>query len=209
MVISETHKFIFIHIPKNAGTSMASSLLNITKEKKHWAVSDLTKHQNLRDLIALNQKANILDRMVKNYDFLEYYKFAIVRNPYCRMISLFNYLKKYEIRKEIHSIDNFESFIRLLEDEGSWVSNLHSTKEQLSFLLDNDNKIAVDYIGRYEELDKTIKELNERLKLKIQLERLNYSIKNKIDNNLYYNDLTKQIVFKRFKNDFENFNYSF
>lgn len=207
MVISKKHKFIFIHIPKNAGTSIASSLTDLIKENKHWAVSNSTKHQNLRDLILIKENSSIYDKIFKDSSFLDYYKFAIVRNPYDRMISLYNYLKKYEVRKEIHTVDNFETFINLLKQNDSWVSKLHSTKLQLSYLLDSNDNIAVDYIGRYEDLNNSIKEIEEKLLIEIPLKRLNYSSKKSFDFNEYYNKSTMQIVNDKFKEDFEVFNY--
>lgn len=207
MVISKKHKFIFIHIPKNAGTSMASSLSSITKEKKHWAVSESTKHQNLRDLIFTRKNANLYNKVFNDCNFLDYYKFAIVRNPYDRMISLYNYLRKYEVRKEIHTVKDFEAFINLLKQDDSWVSKLHSTKLQLSYIVDSNNNIAVDYIGRFEELDKSIKDINKKLLIDIRLKKLNHSSSNSFDLNKYYNETTRQIVNERFLKDFETFNY--
>ena len=75
-MIIDKEKLIFIHIPKNAGTSITSyfSTQRINQPRKHASIEE------------------IKSGFPTEYE--AYKKFAIVRNPYDRMVSYFFYLKK-------------------------------------------------------------------------------------------------------------------
>lgn len=210
MVISEKFKFIFIHIPKNAGTSLSCCLREAISEKKHWAESSVTKHETLREVLAKKAQLPFYKRFFVDTDFDKYYTFAIVRNPYERMVSLFNYLKKSKVRQEIKTIESFNDFIYLLEDSTSWVSNLYSSQPQFSFLVDSNDSVRVDFIGRYERLDESVQIIKDHLKLKnFKLKRLNFSSPDTEYYKSYYNDDTEAIVRRKFEKDLELFDYSF
>ncbi|WP_338733316.1 sulfotransferase family 2 domain-containing protein [Mangrovimonas cancribranchiae] len=208
MIISNKYKFIFIHIPKNAGTSISESLKVATQEEKHWAVSDNTKHQTFNDLISIKENAKFLDKLIKGYGFLNYFKFAIVRNPYERMVSLYDYLNKYKVREEILNVNSFDEFINELNNPHSWVSNLHSTRLQLDFVKDNKGFICLDYIGRYEDLDNSIKKIQNKIGLDFNLKKLNVS-KSRESYKQFYSNYSRNIVEKKFLDDLNYFNYKF
>lgn len=211
MVISKKHKFIFIHIPKNAGTSIQEALknVNVREEKQHWAVSQTTKHQSLQDLLKIYEDSNWLEKKVKDFDFINYFKFAVVRNPFERMVSLYNYLKKSKIRNEIHTVNSFEHFIHLFEDKNSWVSKLHSCKTQLSYITDFEGNILVDYLGRYENLSIFKTEIEANFDFKLNLKKLNVSNLHKFDYRTYYDNETQSIIEWKFLEDLNTFNYNF
>ena len=73
--ISYSSKFIFIHVPKNAGTSI------------HKSVGlDKSIHVTLKQYIKLLGK--------EQYESM--FSFAFVRNPFSRFISLYNYARMDE-----------------------------------------------------------------------------------------------------------------
>ncbi|SHO45753.1 sulfotransferase family 2 domain-containing protein [Desulfopila aestuarii] len=87
MIISHNYKFIFIHIPKCAGTSIRNCLLELDPEAvSYWG-----------NAWALDQDCHVdaahqpIENLVKNRDLLrmfrKYFVFAFVRNPYERFLS--------------------------------------------------------------------------------------------------------------------------
>jgi len=129
-MISHKHKCIFIHIPKNAGSSV----------EKAFGFSDVyhqgtSRHSPVWQLLGfwserVNRKEYPLDKNSlwednKDYHnqayathFDEYHKFAIVRNPWDRLVSTWKYDKKlltmsYE---ELVANEESESSIKWLEN---------------------------------------------------------------------------------------------
>ena len=92
-MIIEEHKTIFIHIPKNAGTSIETLFAN----------------NSFR--IQPNKHADIYEikRKFKN-SYNNYKKFTIIRNPYDKMVSWYFYLKKNV--NENHKIIEFNEWIK-------------------------------------------------------------------------------------------------
>ena len=82
MMISKDKKCIFIHIPKTAGTSI-EKMIQGEKYIKGWS-----SHQKINEY--------------KDDDkFHEYFKFSFVRNPYERILSVFNYYKNRGNNKDL------------------------------------------------------------------------------------------------------------
>ena len=82
--MNESHKYklIFFHIPKNAGVSVRNAL-KIDRKSHNFPFT------NVSVALPIDVKANTLESI-----YNEYHKFAIVRNPYERMVSLYNFRKQ-------------------------------------------------------------------------------------------------------------------
>ena len=87
-MIIEEHKAIFIHIPKNAGTSIKDFFNR--SDKFCIPLIKINKHDTIHQI---KLKAPKL--------YNSFRKFAIVRNPYDRTLSWYSYLKgkKNEFKK--------------------------------------------------------------------------------------------------------------
>ena len=74
MIVSHRHRLVFTHIPKNAGTSIRSWLTtHIEDAKSHDDQKHMTPH-------------HVYTRHRQGYTH-----FAVVRNPYDRLLSLYNF----------------------------------------------------------------------------------------------------------------------
>ena len=82
--MNESHKYklIFFHIPKNAGVSVRNTL-KIDRKSHNFPFT------NVSVALPIDVKANTLESI-----YNEYHKFTIVRNPYERMVSLYNFRKQ-------------------------------------------------------------------------------------------------------------------
>ena len=181
----------FIHIPKNAGTSF---ILEFCEN-------------------------NIGHHKITDYDKKIWNKtIAIIRNPYTRLISLYNYAKLD--KSYWHSLDKttkygkhilydycnshtFEEFIidfcvyNKFDNDPQYLHLL----PQFYWILTPEKKI-VSKILRFENLNEDIYNI---LNIDIKLKKINES-KTKNYNN-YYNDITRQLVYNKYKLDFELFQF--
>ena len=184
MIIQEP-KLIFIHIPKNAGTSIESIF------KPYIRLNNLVdRHAPINDI------KSKLPSIYKKYT-----KFAVVRNPYDRATSYYSYLKEYN--KLFRAPWNI-SFIDWLKNpekveipfNSDWINKLGYFNNQSEWI---DETVMV---LKYEKLEK---ELTSFLKKEINLPKLNNTNKGKYLD--YYNEESLDIVYNRHKDDFKKFNY--
>lgn len=89
MVIDEKNKFIFIHIPKAAGTSITKFLTNNLESAKKINTRGDT-HHSIETFLTDNFITSSLDN---------YFKFMTVRNPWDWYVSLYEYNKKQKIHE--------------------------------------------------------------------------------------------------------------
>ena len=176
MIINE-HKRIFIHIPKNAGTSIKEYFGNKSvkiQPNKHADIHEIkTKFKN---------------------SYNNYRKFTVIRNPYDKMISWYFYLKKnlgenYDIIEFNDWIINPLKFWHV-DDPISFLKNQHEWIDDTVTIL------------KYENLQEDI---NTFFGKKIKLPIINKSKHKNFLN--YYNKKSLDIVYNKYKEDFKKFNY--
>ena len=180
---------IFVHIPKTAGSSISTMIYG------HDRVGHFT----------LTEYINIY-----GYDIIGKLTFCIVRDPYDRFVSTYNYLigspkNKTDVQFGQYIKDNFldinDFIIRYFVKEGP--SCYIHFKHQSDFILYNDI-IEVDYIGKFENLDVFFNDLAKFIKTPKNL-HLNKSV-NKTQTNL--SDRSKDIIAEIYNKDFMLLNYS-
>jgi hypothetical protein len=199
----------FIRIPKNASTSIYEALGKANTVRDEKLISFLRANDGRYGGI-LAPSHCLLSEAVEELGgrILNVPSFAVVRNPYDRLVSMFVYIKSYK-RILSHFIDpecSFDSFCRKMYDERE---DFFYSLSQKSHLVLN-NKIKVDEILRFENI-------NEEFKKFIS----NYEIKN-VDANLphknstrhspyqdFFNEETKKVATKLSEEDLDEFKYTF
>jgi hypothetical protein len=83
MIVSHNYKFVFIHIPKNAGTFITELIMKLDPDALNIYSGDVG-HQKY-----LQISESPLFNVIKDYKF-----FAVLRNPVEQLISWYNYTKK-------------------------------------------------------------------------------------------------------------------
>ncbi|MBC8266070.1 MAG: sulfotransferase family 2 domain-containing protein [Flavobacteriales bacterium] len=186
-------KTIFIHIPKTAGTSLVKAVFGNVKGGGH------RKCSFYKYILA------------ENFD--EYFKFCFVRNPYNRLFSSYKFLEKGGMN--IHDKRALEIYLRKYKDFEDFVLNGLNKKimfeimhfiPQTEFICDKNGKLLVDFVGRFENLEKDIEILSGLLQKKIDLPHLNKN-KNKQIQGVYTMKM-KEKVKKLYAKDFEILDYS-
>lgn len=178
-MILKDKKIIFIHIPRCAGTSIKEALKTISNKAidKPWHLK-LSEHP---------EKYQI------NLD--NYFVFAFVRNPYDRILSVYNY-KKY-VRDWWDVKDKtFEEWIEFLQDKSK--SEFLELVQSVEWL--NVNMPIMIY--KYEALERHYLSLMNLLKLP-PLKHLH-----KLKKNTEIKASTKELIYNMFKDDFRRFGYA-
>ena len=196
--LEEENKIIFIHIPKAAGNALIKSLYG-RAATGHDPVS--------------RYKSYNADK------FSSYYKFAVVRNPWDRVVSSYHYLKQGGMGffdndfsdGYLSEVDNFEEFIYRLRDDalfrGKVMTWVHFVP-QIDFLSLDGEYILVDKIVKLEEIEVGFKELCVELNAEsMGLIKDNRSNRSKYQD--YYNSKTIEIVRGLYSTDIKLLNYQF
>jgi len=137
VIISHKHKFIFIKTRKTAGSSIEHFLSKYLGSNDICTGSEIDKTPRLN---APHKKGHIDYKWIMNNykdEWSKYYKFAVDRNPWDKMISYFYWHKTDN--------DSFEQFC------------LDNTKQYDCWFRYADNKIKVDKLMKYEDLHNEIK----------------------------------------------------
>jgi len=169
---------IFIHIPKNGGTSITKWLRSNLNGKKGLIVHGGMQHIDL--------------------DFkhaTEYPTFAVVRNPWDRMVST------YEFKKTKTNLNlSFRDWLYSTPDESSnWFSFKTAQAAWLSTM--------PTWLLRFENLNEEFKAIQKYTNCFLPLPHKNATEHNKYT--LYYTTETKKYVGRLFEEDIDLFKYRF
>lgn len=189
-MISESNKFIFIHIPKTGGSSVSYALKEYAKEKIEMANSRVGKGRGVS--VVNDKRVNVKHLKLygilrMNPEYKHYLSFTIVRNPYDRMMSYYfwNYGNKPFEREQ------FVKFIKRCNDfQYRYVTHPKT------------DKLLVKTILKFENLKQDLKKIPN---LKVSsIPHLNSSINSK---GKFYDNELKELVYEKFKKDFDFFGY--
>lgn len=173
-MISHHHKCIFIHIPKNAGQSIEHVFLRLLG--LNWDTrAPLLLRQNDRPELGPPRLAHLkwheyVDcQYVPQEMFESYFKFAFVRNPWARVVSMYKYLG---YREKLA----FKDFLM-----GPFKAAFHSRDgwflgPQSDYIYSDDGTLQVDFVGRFETLQDDFKTVCRKLGIEeTQLPHVNRS----------------------------------
>lgn len=207
MIISDQYKFIFVHIPKTAGSSLRSVLSLYANATPSSTLSRLLKHINLPknyQQFRFNLHSTLLDVQLKMpaQTFEQYQKIAFVRNPWDRMVSSYAFKVNGTDEKKRNCNDSFEIFINT-------ETRNNKKRQQVDYLRDINGKLNCEFIGRYESLEQDYRTLEDFLGIKLpSLPVLNKS-KGRGNYRSFYNEETKALIAQYYQEDINEFGYTF
>lgn len=211
MRISHRNKFIFFSNPKTGSESLRE-MLTPYSEVLDVQYRDITpKHPYYSHISPLELKNVFLE---KGYNFDEYYKIVCTRNPFNRLVSLYEMIyRKWPLKPPF----NFWLKSTSPYGKGGGGKNydrwrMYGTYSLKNYISDGNGKILVDKIICLEKLDIEIpqlfKELNIELPEDFKVVKKNIGIRKK-KVSCYYSEKSKQLVFDRYAWEIETFNYTF
>lgn len=203
-IVSNKYKFIFIHIPKTGGTSIAEPAYGESGEGAlipYLGDSDIVNFGHIR-------AAGLKERMGAQWD--QYFKFCFVRNPWDRLISLYHYFiqdrEKTDsaLGKRIKAAGNFRKFCMNMDN---MELDAHFDN-QTSYIADFDGQSIVDFIAKYETMEEDFRSICDRLGLPA-IKLPHYRKSSHRDYRSYYSDEMMLAVESRYKNDIRVLDYKF
>jgi hypothetical protein len=162
MIISYLDKAIFVHIPKTAGTSVSSALIDraTLQIKRHgYAIETMmyavgTSLDGQKHLKYWELKENLEQDDFGKSVCRDFYSFAFVRNPWDRHVSFYHFMLQKSTMVAHDSLVRCGSFDKWVVQCYENVRNNHYvnfTHPQWSWT-HIDGEQAIDFIGYYENL---------------------------------------------------------
>lgn len=213
MEISYSHRFIFIHTYRVAGTSISAALKPYSYVPGRFLIQVPLLRRLLKQRIASSRKwlehnhghakAKELKAALPPKVFDNFYKFTFVRNPWDWHVSIYNFV----LQRSYHpSHDLFKAF-GSFENYLAWVIDDQGAEQQKEFVTNDSGELIVDFIGHYETLNEDFEMVCSRLGIKSSLPHENRSTHK--DFRQYYTPQTKALVAEAYKEDIDFFGYDF
>lgn len=202
-MLSTKFRTIFVHIPKAAGQSIETVFLE--QHGLDWeARAPLLLRRNDDPSKGPERLAHLYAReyvkfgYVSQADFDSFYKFAVVRDPYARIVSAYRFQWAAKMP--------FREFIEERFANGRMARQTHNMTTQLDFVTDEAGKIVVDDILRFEDLPGAFDAVSRRVFGKeIPLPHVNKS--KAADPGVEFTPDLRAIVREKYAKDFEAFGY--
>ena len=226
MIISHSHRYIFIKSEKTAGTSIEAALSKhcidsdiVTPLGDYWFNRDEKGawiHSSMNaEGFSQHDPATEVKRKVPPEIWNEYFKFSIARNPWDRIVSHFarearNRQELKPARRWYHRLgiplDQFRETTQLFRQ---FVAGNNWTTNDRFYLI--DGALCVDFVIRYERLGEDLAEVCRRVGLPaVALPHLKSGMREGGHSYAeYYDEASKAIVGKRHENDIRLFGYEF
>lgn len=223
MVISNQKNFIFIHIPKTAGTSVAKKLHPYANPRT------MTPWRAIRRALPIGGPVNPEKAWFEMHDTAEfvrqklsaevydrYFRFAFVRSPYTHAYSHYHFLKTYVYKKYANAVNQqtFEAYLewRLKGSRKPFrtrVQRFAWLEDQTSFIYDHQENCLVNFVGRFEHIQQDCEQLAQQLDmpdLKLEHHRKGTYKKGLDPSELSQAEL--DLIHELYHRDFENFQYA-
>jgi hypothetical protein len=195
MIISDRHRFVFVHVPKSAGTSIRAALAPFADGGA--AASPDTTHETLPALLARHPQLTM------------HFKFAVVRNPWERLVSFFFHARQRLAATfpQFQAMDGLEAMLRLIDRDLPWLCAMHAVRPQCDYVCGDDGARLADFVGRHEHLEADFARACRRIGIGAALPRMNVSRHHHYAG--YYNGWCRDFVAARYGRDIAEFSYAF
>lgn len=225
MISHSKYGFVFVAIPKTATSSMQARLFRLGTGHEHKQKSHLVKYHNA-------QHYNIQEyREILGDELDSRFKFAFVRNPWDKLVSSFtrecsNWRNTAMPRTWILDSEKFQEWAEMaLEPELRAInqrypryvgrSPRHTAEPQLDMITDAQGAIAVDFIGRFENVVSDFEKVLVKIDQIHQLPPRKYWVLRDLNGShgatehysYYYNDELIEKVRTVYAKDIERFGY--
>ena len=202
MIISKRKAFIFAAFNKTGTTSIEKVLRRFNSPLLHAYLAWRYRREYKNKSLFKHIRPLDLKRMLGDEEWDRYFSFSFVRNPWSRAVSLYNSHRKEPTgRKWALAQGSFEEWVR-----GGGTGT--AKKSMTEFISDDNGRVIVDFVGKYENLDGDFKSACKLAGLPtVELPHLNRSTSG--DYRRLYTDETRDTVAEWCRRDIEKFGYDF
>ena len=205
-MMSEKHKFIFIHIPRTGGNSVQ----NILREYSEDDIITKHAHQDGADRFALRNKK--FRRLIKHStindyykalgsDYRKYYLFTTIRNPFDKLVSFYFSPQRGGVQWDA---DDFSKFVRRCKPMEYFTSLRTGFMRSKKNIASSFNKIM-----RFEQLSDDFSDVM----IELGLPKCNLPHRNKSSNQIpyqdFYDEKLRRFVEEKHKYEIELGGYEF
>jgi len=216
-ILLEPYRAVYVETPKVACTSIKTALAEILGISLRSTGGD--PHRIQWPTVEMSSSHS-------GQFFPGLFAFAFVRNPWDRLVSCY----RDKIRDEVdgytyftirsgvaNCLARFDAFVPGMSF-GDFVAAVASIRDedadghfrsQHTFVTDEEGKIGVDFLGRFERLAEDFRFVQERIGLPRNDLPWLQKARNGARYTDFYNNETRQIVGARFRQDIEMFGYEF
>jgi hypothetical protein len=205
MIISHKHKFIFFAIPKTGTHSVRQAL------RVHMGSDDLEQvglfvqkrfaFPELKDFTSGHVSAMQIRPVLGEKIFDDYFKFAFVRNPFDRFVSYCSFMSRQTGAFAAQPKEYMKYILTQLKP----VDHL-LYKPQYEFIVDQNDMLSVDFIGRSEAMQDSYNKICAELGIPAALLEVVNSSRHRPYME-YYDDETYSLVADRYSKDIDMFGY--
>ena len=199
-LILENQKLLFLHIEKNAGTSITN-----------WLDEYAELHQDKTYLV--HHRHVEWSKIPKQY--CDYWTFCVIRNPWSRLVSRYKYDMAYY--KEKYVLGEGTYFLKVYEELQKgfkhWLTNNVYITSNIDYKIkwQPQSKVIKGCssinILRYENIDQDFQLVQNKLKWYKNLPKTNST--SPCNYRDYYTQELKSLVAEKYYEDIKKFNYTF
>ena len=208
MLICDTHRVLFVHVPKTGGVSAEGVVKRNCSDARKQVEPRRGRHAPLRKI--LDSEPGLAD----------YWSFGFVRNPWARLVSWYAMIEDWNRRVAAHGPDSVKSrgnemWLAAGEYSGFEEFVLRGTEElprvgrpQIRYLRSTEHDREVDFIGRTENFAADLQVVQER----IGVTPVAPPHRNKSSHGSYrdyYTDAARTQVERVYAEDIDLFGYTF
>lgn len=219
MILSTSHNFLFVHIPKTAGTALTAALSPFGVGSNRTLLRSIMRRLPVTEAperahIRKHDPAFRIARKITRPVYDGFHTFTVVRNPFDHAVSHFEFMKEFRIRKVAERIRamSFEEYLAYRIKPPFWNDTFFARQpNQTWFVTDRDGALMVDRVMYFETLQADFDRLVADLRLEgAELQHINRT-KAKSDKKpyaAYYDATTEDMVRSYYAEDFRTFGYA-
>ena len=169
MIISPSRRFIFVHIPKTGGTSLALALESRARADDILIGDTLKARRRSRRQAALVAPGRLwkharladIDGMEGLEPLTDYFVFTLVRDPWDRVLSLYHWLRVQSFDHMAVNVAKCSDFSGFLADPQ--VAAMLAADGSAGYVTDRSGRLRCDAFVRLERLGEDLGPVTERL----------------------------------------------
>lgn len=210
MLLSQDNKFLFVHIPKTAGTSIRNSLKPYAVDPmmfwENRLLSRIGIHVNVvspwrRKRFRPHSTAGHIRQHLPSDVYESLFKFAFVRNPWDLLVSLYNFIPS----RPGHRYSDAVKKMSFAEFVDAWTQRPEISQAQ--WLRGDTGELIVDCVGYFETVGSDFSAICGRLGINCGLPKHNQSKHSNYQT--YYTNEVRDLVQTRLADDIEFLGYTF